>query len=50
MSQMRWLEGVTRLSYTAFDLGLVLLAASAVTLLALRLAVVSEVSSRQAVE
>jgi len=48
--KMRWLEGVTRLSYTAFDLGLVLLASSAVTLLALRLAAVSEVGSRQSPE
>jgi hypothetical protein len=46
--KMRWLEGATRLSYTAFDLGLVLLAASTVTLLALRLAAVGEDGSHQA--
>ena len=45
--KVRWLEGVTRFSYTAFDLGLVLLASSAVVLLALRLAAVGEVGSRR---
>jgi len=48
--KMRWLESVTRLSYTAFDLGLVLLASSAVVLLALRLAAVGEVGSHKAPE
>ncbi len=45
--KVRWLEGVTRLSYTAFDLGLVLLASSAVMLLALRLSAVGELGSRR---
>ena len=46
--KMRWLESVTRLSYTAFDMGLVMLASSAVVLLALRLGGAGE-ARRQAV-